>query len=354
MEKLTRYGPLQEAATIEPMRKKGFAVDISVDWRKYRAVDWGQYCAIVVRTPWDYQHDPEAFADCLRYLHESLVVPKLLRIFNDVETMLWNMDKVYLAELSIDCNVPIVPTVWSCDMSLLANQQGATSGSSTMRTSDRLRRLAKRSFSDVLREAMVVFPTATEFVVKPTVSAGSDHTYRFHLCSDSDVTKCRIDLPQRTDNRPEVSDAEYLSSVFDGNGGVTCHYMIQPFLSTVLTEGEFGVFLFGGKLSHVTNKIPRNGDFRVQEQFGGLQELKESFAECPVGVGQAVQRLLRNFPKTESLLYCRIDLIRSGEGKDDFLLGELEAVEPAMYFHLCPERSGAMFADAFTTLLTKT
>src|SRR3546814_21092717 len=41
----------------------------------------------------------------------------------------------------------------------------------------------------------------------------------------------------------------------------------------VLAEGEYSLFLFGGRYSHAIVKRPAAGDFRVQPQFGGREEL---------------------------------------------------------------------------------
>ena len=45
--------------------------------------------------------------------------------------------------------------------------------------------------------------------------------------------------------------------------------MAQPFVRAVLDEGEASLFFFDGALSHAVRKVPRAGDFRVQEEHGG-------------------------------------------------------------------------------------
>ena len=45
--------------------------------------------------------------------------------------------------------------------------------------------------------------------------------------------------------------------------------MIQPYLPSIESEGETSLLFFGGALSHVVNKRPVQGDFRIQTQFGG-------------------------------------------------------------------------------------
>src|SRR3546814_19045267 len=54
--------------------------------------------------------------------------------------------------------------------------------------------------------------------------------------------------------------------------------LIQPFMPGVLAEGEYSLFLFGGRYSHPIVKRPAAGDFRVQPQFGGPEEAGEGSA----------------------------------------------------------------------------
>src|SRR3546814_10368510 len=76
-------------------------------------------------------------------------------------------------------------------------------------------------------------------IVKPTVSGGAWKTRRLRRGDALDGTP---------------------------DGGA----MIQPYLPSIETEGETSLLFFGGRLSHVVNKRPVAGDFRIQVQFGGL------------------------------------------------------------------------------------
>ena len=46
--------------------------------------------------------------------------------------------------------------------------------------------------------------------------------------------------------------------------------LAQPFVSAVVTEGEYSLFYFDGAFSHAILKTPKERDFRVQEEHGGL------------------------------------------------------------------------------------
>src|SRR3546814_6689400 len=80
---------------------------------------------------------------------------------------------------------------------------------------------------------------AESLIVKPTVSGGAWKTRRLRRGDALDGTP---------------------------DGGA----MIQPYLPSIETEGETSLLFFGGRLSHVVNKRPVAGDFRIQVQFGGL------------------------------------------------------------------------------------
>jgi hypothetical protein len=113
--------------------------------------------------------------------------------------------------------------------------------------------------------------------------------------------------------------------------------MTQPFLPAIVEEGEYSLFYFGGELSHTILKSPKDQDFRVQEEHGGLIRA----AEPPAPLPYLGHRILEALPVQP--LYARVDLVRHEEG---FALMELELVEPALYFRIVPG-SAERFARAF-------
>lgn len=132
---------------------------------------------------------------------------------------------------------------------------------------------------------------ADELVVKPQVSAGSDRTVR--------VKRGDAVAPLRT-------------------------AMIQPFLPAIGREGEYSLFYFGGVWSHAVRKVAADGDFRVQPQFGCLDERWIPDAEARATADAAIA----SAPK--GALYARVDLIRAPDG--GLALMEYEAIEPDLYF----------------------
>ncbi|HSI87971.1 MAG TPA: hypothetical protein VK918_02880, partial [Pyrinomonadaceae bacterium] len=105
-------------------------------------------------------------------------------------------------------------------------------------------------------------------------------------------------------------------------------FMVQPFIQSIVDEGEFSVFYFNGEFSHAILKTPKPDDFRVQEEHGGIITAVRPEPEL-LTAAEAVSRLINPKP-----LYERIDLVRSPSGS--FLLMELELIEPALYLRMDP------------------
>lgn len=155
--------------------------------------------------------------------------------------------------------------------------------------------------------------TGTEqLIVKPTVSGGAWKTQRVR----------RGDVP---DGAP------------DGDA------MIQPYLPTIETEGETSLLFFGGRLSHVVNKRPAAGDFRIQVQHGGLYTLLPT---PPTGALALAEQTLAAIDAP--LLYARIDVVPDADGR--WLLMEAELIEPDFYLDHDPA-AGAGFAQATRAML---
>lgn len=259
MDDLAGYVSDDELA-IPPLNDLGWDVE-TVSWRDETA-DWKEFEAVVIRTPWDYQEDPEKFLEVLRQIERSSA-----RLENALSIVEWNLDKKYLKELE-DRGVRIVPTVWS-DAFVSAER-----------------------FSEWKREL-----AADELIIKPTISATAKDTFRLKEFDGS------------------------LSDVFEGRS-----YMVQPFMQQIVEEGEYSLFYFNGVYSHTILKAPKQGDFRVQEEHGGLISAVEPEPKM-LESARRVNELIEPLP-----LYSRIDLVRCDDG--GFALMELELIEPALYFRM--------------------
>ncbi len=204
-----------------------------------------------------------------------------LPVANPARVLRWNSDKAYLVELEAE-GVAIVPTIMRESMT-----QSALDG------------------------ARAIFDTG-RLVVKPPISGGADGTY---LIGPSDP------LP-----------AEAMGK----------RMLVQPFLPAVSGEGELSLFYFGGHYSHAISKHPAEGDFRVQEQFGGKERAIDAPAEARTladATLSATQRIMDCAPLT----YARVDMLRDDDGV--MRLMELELIEPSLFLGFATDK-GAMFADA--------
>jgi hypothetical protein len=117
--------------------------------------------------------------------------------------------------------------------------------------------------------------------------------------------------------------------------------MIQPFEPAIVSEGEFSLLYFNGEFSHGILKVPKRGDFRVQEEHGS--EIRSITPEpALLAAGNAAIRAIG-----KKLLYARADLVRHG---NEFRVMELELVEPALYLRMDPGAPDR-FADAVIALI---
>lgn len=264
-----------DALTVEPLRELGWHVD-QVSWRR-PGVAWDRYDAVVIRSTWDYHKAPEEFLQALATIDRSGA-----RLANPLELVRWNARKTYLRDLEAR-GLPVVPTVW-------ATSPGA----------ERVRRLFDELGTD-------------EIVVKPVVSASAFDTYR---------------LRRGPDRSGEMAE------VFAGR-----EVMAQPFLRSIVEEGEHSVFYFAGEYSHAVLKSPKDQDFRVQEEHGGVIREVEPPAAL-IKLGHAILEALPLLP-----LYARVDLVRLDAGGPALM--ELELIEPSLYFRMSPG-SARRFARALS------
>jgi len=199
-----------------------------------------------------------------------------LPMLNPAAVIAWNSDKSYLGRLA-GRGVAIPDTLWT---------EGVTQAE--------------------VDAAFDRFGTDT-LVVKPRVSGGAWKTLK-------------------------LSRGERMADAPEGPA------MIQPYLPTIETEGETSLLFFGGRLSHVVNKRPVPGEFRVQVQYGGGYT---ALAEPPAGALALAEQTLAAID--EDLLYARIDMAPGPDG--GWLLMEAELIEPDFYLSSAPE-GGARFAAA--------
>ena len=202
---------------------------------------------------------------------------------NPARVLAWNSDKRYLSELAGN-GVAIPSTIFT----------------------DRLQQ-------DVIEHAFDQ-TGADELIVKPAVSGGAWKTRRV----------------RRGDAVDEAAGTSML---------------IQPYLPTIESLGETSLLYFGGHLSHAVNKRPLDGEFRVQEEFGGPYTLLSPPPPDAVALAEQVLATIDT-----PLLYARIDMVPDADGR--WLLMEAELIEPDFYLGMDPAQ-GAGFARALRDSITE-
>ena len=260
-----------------PLGRLGWNVE-EVPWDDPH-IDWDQFEVVVIRSPWDYQKKPHEFVRVLETIDRGNA-----RLFNPLDICLWNMNKVYLRDL-VARGVATIPTIW-------------------------LDRLESNSFHQLFSELQ-----SERIVVKPTVGANADDTFVLSL--------------HGSENRGEAL------SVFANKP-----LMVQPFVEAIVSEGEYSLFYFGGEFSHAIQKIPKQNDFRVQEEHGGIISSVIASEDLQSAGRLAIDAI------GQPLLYARADFVRFQDG---LALMELELIEPSLYFAF-DDKSPERFASALNRL----
>jgi glutathione synthase/RimK-type ligase-like ATP-grasp enzyme len=250
-----------------------------VSWRD-ETVDWNDYAAVIIRSPWDYQDDATAFLQVLNQIEQSSA-----HLENSLKAVQWNIDKKYLRELASN-KVNIVKTLWR-------------------------ENLSEQQVTDYFTELNV-----EQLVIKPRISANADNTFWLT------IENFQTFMPQ-------------LEQAFSAD-----EFLVQPFMESVINEGEYSLFYFNGQYSHAILKTPKDSDFRVQEEHGGRLA---SIAPEATLIEHAEITLKAIETQIGMPLYARVDFVRCEAG---FALMEAELIEPSLYFNM-DEQSATRFAQAF-------
>lgn len=210
----------------------------------------------------------------------DLLEAKRFATLNPVPLLRWNSDKRYLAELGAK-GIATIPT-----------------------------RLVEALDEAALKDARTEY--GEELVIKPPVSASAYGTHRLGP----------------TDSLPAAERGRTM--------------MVQPFIRSIASEGEYSVMLFGGQFSHAIVKRPKAGDYRVQPHLGGTEQP----CDAPAGAIDLAKAALSAAPAEAA--YARVDMVRDNEG--ELAIIELELIEPALWLQHAPD-GGQSFADAILARL---
>ncbi|MEY2920586.1 MAG: hypothetical protein RL261_1891 [Pseudomonadota bacterium] len=249
------------------------------------AVAWSSFDLAVLRSTWNYVEHIDAFRAWTRRCSQQT------RLFNPPQVVDWNTDKHYLAHLH-RAGVPVVPSRFV--------EPGEDSRAA-------LRHFLAGGVESVSAGRAVPFD---QFVVKPSIGAGSRDTARYR-CTDAEAA-----LPHLS----RLVDDERRSA------------LLQPYLASVDEVGETALIYLGGVASHAIRKGPL---LRLDSALvEGLFAPEEITARQPGADEQALAAAAYAAIPFDAPLYARIDMIRDDRGAPVIL--ELEMTEPSMFFAHAP------------------
>lgn len=248
---------------------RGVTAEI-IDWDTADE-DWTRFSSAVIRSPWDYHRRLDEFLAWLDRVGESTTV------HNSPDVVRWSLDKHYLAELA-EAGLDTIPTTWvECDSDI-------------------------DSLGDLLDG---------DIVVKPTVSAGANNSWRH--------TADRVG-----------ADAHVREILAMGK-----QVMVQPYQRFIDDRGETGMLYFNGEFSHafrkgpiLTNGAMEHNDLYVEEE---ITARKPNEQERELG-DAVIAHIASRFGVAP--LYARVDVVKGSRGVP--VLMELELAEPSFFVHVAP------------------
>lgn len=252
---------------------------------------WDDYDLCLIRTTWDYQ---ERFAEFTEWIK---TVSQQTQLCNPESVIHWNSHKSYLRELEQN-GIQIAPSVWlnkgqSIDIHSIMAEKGWQQG-----------------------------------FIKPLIGANARECCRFDN-SEQGLATAQAHIDRLISNEDLV---------------------LQPYLSTVETFGETSGIFFNNQFSHGTRKIPVQGDFRVQDDYGAKDypyQLNNTEIEL---ANKAIAYVSAHYLPAgqDQLLYARIDFLHDAEGTP--YLNEMELIEPSLFFRHGGTKACHNFVSAIQTI----
>ncbi len=230
--------------------------------------NWSTTKYILFRSTWDYFN---RFSEFSKWLEKVSTQTQLLNSENIIR---WNIDKHYLQDLQQN-------GVHICESYFIEKGE-------------------KRTLKNIVDQYKL-----NEFVLKPCISGAARHTYKI--------------------NHSTLDKHEGVFSSLIANEAM----IIQPFQYNIVKKGEISLMVMNGKFTHAVLKIAKEGDFRVQDDFGGSvhnytpTQLEINFAENAV-------KACKELP-----IYARVDVFT--DNNDELAIAELELIEPELWFRNNPK-----------------
>ena len=270
---------LEEQLIKESLESNGIKVDVTY-WSN-KSYDWTSTKSAVFRTVWDYFENFEKFYSWLNKIKDQT------KLINSYELVNWNINKKYLLDLESN-GINIVPT-----------------------------RLIKKGSTETLKSICSI-ENYGDIVIKPAISAAAYQTYKIALNEVNNYEDLFSDLVQEKD------------------------MLVQPFFEQITSLGEASLMVFDGNFSHAILKRAKEGDFRVQDDFGGTVECY-SPTKKEISFALDVISACKTKPS-----YGRVDIV--WDKSKEVYLSELELFEPELWFRE-NSKSAGMLAEAVKKIL---
>lgn len=245
--------------------------------------DWSSTTYVLFRSTWDYF---DRFAEFSVWLDN---VSKVTTLLNSADLIRWNIDKHYLLDLQKQ-GVHICETYF-----------------------------VEAGTQSTLQELHQKY-NLTSFVLKPCVSGAARHTYKIHP--------------------DEIDEHEALFQKLIAQEAM----MLQPFQHNIVSKGELSLMVMNGSYTHGVLKIAKEGDFRVQDDYGGSVY---AYQASPEEIAYA-ENAVKSCP--EMPIYARVDVFLDNQNR--LALAELELIEPELWFRNHPEAADEL-AKGIAELLLK-
>jgi len=272
---------LEDRLLTDALRSRGISAE-RVSWSR-PDVDWSAFQCAVFRTTWDYFSRFGEFSSWFDRVETQT------RVLNVPETIRWNLDKHYLADLEAR-GIPVVPSRY-------------------VEVQDRtplLSLLGETGWKDA--------------ILKPCVSGNAYHTYRVNPGNAAEV------------------DAK----VQDLRG--TAAFMLQPFQDDIARTGEDTLVVLHGRYTHAVRKKVRAGDFRVQDDHGGTVHHLDPTREH-IELAERAMAACSPAP-----VYGRVDMVRDNDGT--LAVMELELIEPELWLRFHPPAAEVLAEGIAAALAT--
>jgi hypothetical protein len=243
-------------------------------------VDWSYFSKVLITSTWDSVDRPVEYLSWARHTAE------VSTLVNPVSVVEWDLDKVHQRALA-EAGVPLVPTTW------------------------------------IFPGEQVIEAPATEFVVKPSISAGGRNTARYAAGDPTGLALVR-----------ELQRAGHT-------------VMIQPCIESIDQMDETDLVFLEGRFSHAIAKRPLlslgAGALVTPWEFisyFGLVEPRRERLQVATRTIEAISEQLNLCPT-----YARIDLVSDALGRS--LLLEAELIDPYLSLDVAP-RGAELLATALT------